>query len=210
MLDFIFNLRYNLDHSNKAREGVKIMTKKCKSCVKDIDINAKKCPYCQADQRGWFKKHPILTGIFGLIVLFSIIGMAGGKGGSSSTNSDNGSHDISTNATQAPKTRPVVMDATALAGEYDKNKLAAQDKYTGKVVQTTAFIDNISSDIVGSYYLSLKPSNDEYYLGTTIQCYFNDKSALTSLAKGQSVTITGTMQDMSLGIVEMKDCGLVK
>lgn len=184
------------------------MTKKCKSCMKDIDAKAKKCPYCQADQRNWFRKHPILTGIFGLIIFFVVIGVAGSKGGSSNTTSDTGNS--TANATQAPKTPPMVVDATALVGEYDKNKLAAQDKYTGKIVQTTAFIDNISSDIAGSYYLSLKPSNDQYYAGTTFQCYFNDKSALTSLANGQSVTVTGTMQDMSLGIVEMKDCSLVK
>src|SRR5437016_6088250 len=55
----------------------------------------------------------------------------------------------------AIKQAPMVVDAIALIGEYDKNKLAAQDKYTGKTVQTTAIIDNISSDITGSYYLSL-------------------------------------------------------
>ncbi len=35
--------------------------KKCKSCQKEIDIKAKKCPYCQTDQRIWFARHPIVT-----------------------------------------------------------------------------------------------------------------------------------------------------
>jgi hypothetical protein len=186
------------------------MTKKCKSCQSDIDAKAKKCPHCQTDQRGWVKKHPILTTILGLIIFFGVIGAIGSKGNTTTT-PDNGSGGSgSASVSQAPKAAPIVVDATALVGEYDKNKLSAQDKYTGKVVQTTAYIDNISSDIAGSYYLSLKPINDQYYAGTTIQCYFNDKSSLTSLANGQSVTVTGTMQDMSLGIVEMKDCSLVK
>ncbi len=37
------------------------MTKKCKSCQTDIDVKAKKCPNCQADQRNWIARHPILN-----------------------------------------------------------------------------------------------------------------------------------------------------
>jgi len=182
------------------------MTKKCKSCMKEIDAKAKKCAFCQADQRGWFRRHPILTGILILIVIGSI-GSAASGGSKSSTTA---SSDTQSTAQSAPTTAPIIVDATALVGEYDKNKLAAQEKYTGKVVQTTAYISNISNDITGSYYLSLNPSNDQYYTGTSVQCYFNDEKALTSLSNGQQVTVQGTMQEMSLGIVEMKDCSLVK
>lgn len=183
--------------------------KKCKSCKSEIDSKATKCPKCGTDQRNWFMKHKIITGILVIIIVFGLIGAAGGSKSSNTSSSSNGSSDTYTQTTAAKPT-PMVIDATALVGEYDKNKLAAQDKYTGKVVQTTAFIDNISSDITESYYLSLKPSDDQYYTGTTLQCYFNDKSALTSLSNGQQVTVQGTMQDMSLGIVEMKDCSVVK
>ena len=37
--------------------------------MKKIDEKAKKCPYCQTDQRGWFSRHPILTVL--LILFFS-------------------------------------------------------------------------------------------------------------------------------------------
>lgn len=183
--------------------------KKCKSCMSQIDSKATKCPKCGSDQRSWFRRHPILTGLLGLFLL-GIILAAIGSGSKSGTNSGSATTTSASNNQPEAKPTPIVMDATALVGEYDKNKLAAQDKYTRKVIQTTAIIDNISSDITGSYFLSLKPSNDQYYTGTTIQCFFADKSALTSLANGQSVTVQGTMQDMSLGIVEMKDCNLVK
>jgi len=191
------------------------MTKKCKSCQTEIDAKAKKCPHCQADQRNWFGRHPIITGLLAVILIFGVIGAIGGSKGSntnstSATTNSQPSANAGAATQPAVKQAPMVVDATALIGEYDKNKLAAQDKYTGKTVQTTAIIDNISSDITGNYFLSLKPSNDQYYAGTSIQCYFQDKSALTPLAKGQSVTVSGTMQDMSLGIVEMKDCSLVK
>ena len=189
--------------------------KKCKSCRKEIDPKAKKCPYCQTDQRGWFAKHPILTV---LLVLF-IIGMisaAGGKKGTSTTTTTTGTTATEVASTTQPEVQPtsapapIVIDAKALVGEFDKNKLAAQEKYTDKVVQTTAYVKNISGGSFGDYYLSLEPSNEQYYFGTTIQCFFKDKKELTALANGQSVTVMGTMQDMSIGIVEIKDCSLVK
>jgi hypothetical protein len=186
--------------------------KKCKSCKSEIDPKATKCPHCGTDQRNWFGRHKILTGIGIIILFFIIVGAAGS--GKSTSNSATPSSDVTqspTKVTEAPvvKPAPIVVDATTLISEYDKNKLSAQDKYNGKLVQTTGYIDNISNDITGSYYLSIHPTNDQYYFGTSIQCFFSDKSQLTSLAKQQSVTVTGTMQDMSLGIVEMKDCNVV-
>lgn len=141
----------------------------------------------------------------GFIAIGVIGAIAGGGKNSSSPSTTSGSQ-----ATTKPTEQAIVVDAKVLVGEYDKNKLTAQDKYTGKLVQTTAYINNISSDITGSYFLSLNPSNDQYYFGTTIQCFFEDKSQLTTLEKTQKVTIQGTMQDMSLGIVEMKNCSVVK
>src|SRR5947209_16332046 len=110
------------------------MTKKCKSCQTEIDAKAKKCPNCRADQRNWFGRHPIITGIVVLIVIFGVIGAVSGSkstpsNSSSSTNS-NSNANAATQQTAQPS--PTVVDTTALVGEYDKNKLAAQDKYTGK------------------------------------------------------------------------------
>lgn len=108
---------------------------------------------------------------------------------------------------------PMIVDATELVKVYDKNKLAAQEQYTGKTVQTTAYIDNISTEVTGNYYLSLKPTNDKYYFGTDISCYFADKSQkakILALENEQSVTAQGKMADMSLGIVVINDCKIMK
>lgn len=148
--------------------------------------------------------------LIGVVVVLGIIGaIIGNKGSNRTTASQSGSQQ-SAQGSPTPQPTPIVVDAATLVGEYDKNKLAAQDKYTGKTVQTTGYIKNISNDITGKYYLSLNPNNDQYYFGTTIACYFNDKAGLTALSNGQSVTVLGTMQDMSIGIVDMQDCQLVK
>ncbi|MDD4938044.1 MAG: Ltp family lipoprotein [Candidatus Shapirobacteria bacterium] len=59
--------------------------KKCKSCQTEIDNKAKKCPHCQADQRNWFIKHKILTGILIIIIIAIISNMSGGEKSSSTT-----------------------------------------------------------------------------------------------------------------------------
>lgn len=107
---------------------------------------------------------------------------------------------------------PIVVSSRDLVEAYDKNKLAAQEQYTGKAVQTTAYIDNISTDVTGNYYLSLRPTSDKYYFGTDISCYFADKSQkaeILALENEQSVTVQGKMADMSLGIVVINDCQIV-
>src|SRR6266496_4251790 len=73
------------------------MTKKCKSCKTEIDAKATKCPHCQTDQRNWFRRHPVITGI---LVLF-LIGIIGGAANSGSKNSSSSSNSTTTSATQA-------------------------------------------------------------------------------------------------------------
>jgi hypothetical protein len=180
--------------------------KQCKACKSEIDAKATKCAKCGADQRNWFRKHPILTVILALFV----IGMIGSANGSKSTTTTQSGNSENPQVTQQPAETVSAIDAKVLVAEYDKNKLAAQDKYTGKLVKTTAYIKNISSDILGSYFLSLNPSSDQYYFGTSIQCYFANKDQLTSLENGQMITVQGKMQDMSIGIVQMKECSVVK
>lgn len=161
-------------------------------------------------KKNWFKRHKILTGILAIILFFIIVGAIDGN---KSTTNSNSSSNTTVQNTPEVKPTPIVIDPTVLVGEYDKNKLAAQDKYSGKIIQTTAVIKNISSDVTGSYYLSLNPNSDQYYFGTSIACYFADqsqKSKLTALVNGQSVTISGKMGDMSLGIVVMNECNIVQ
>ena len=60
--------------------------KKCKSCQQEIDSKASKCPHCQTDQRSWFMRHKILTGILGIIGFFILIAIiASASGGNDST-----------------------------------------------------------------------------------------------------------------------------
>jgi hypothetical protein len=209
--------------------------KKCKSCKMEIDLKATKCPHCQADQRIWFRRHPILTGVFILFVIGIIAGSADRNKNraypqtpviSTSTNAEQKDLDskiakvkqeIENDITQLkttgkPKSLPqpspssaiIVIDAVTLVTEYDKNKVAAQEKYTGKIIQTTAYVQNISKDILGKYYIITSAKADGF--GTKIDCYFDDKSQVLTLENGKKATFKGTMQDMSLGSIYIDNC----
>lgn len=184
--------------------------KKCKACKSEIDPKATRCPKCGADQRIWFAKHPILTVILILIMFGMMGGIANSDKSGSTTSTKTGGNSQNNTTTQPTQQPAIVVDAKTLVGEFDKNKLSADEKYKGKLVQTTAYISNISGGDFGDYYLVLKPSSDQYYFGTNIQAFFKDKTALTSLSKEQKVTIQGTMGEMSIGQVIMKDCSIIK
>lgn len=63
----------------------------CKACNKEIAKGVKKCPNCGKDQRNFFMRHKILTGILVFVILASI------GGGKSETVKPNSGGNISTN-----------------------------------------------------------------------------------------------------------------
>ena len=52
--------------------------KKCKSCKREINEKATKCPHCRTDQRNWFRRHPVLTVLLALFII-GIISSANGS-----------------------------------------------------------------------------------------------------------------------------------
>ncbi|MDQ7094285.1 zinc ribbon domain-containing protein [Desulfosporosinus sp. PR] len=57
----------------------------CKACGKEIAKGVKKCPHCGKDQRNFFGRHKILTGIVALIVIIIIVSVSSGGGKSKAT-----------------------------------------------------------------------------------------------------------------------------
>ncbi|MDD3840628.1 MAG: zinc ribbon domain-containing protein [Clostridia bacterium] len=50
----------------------------CKACGKEIAKGVKKCPHCGKDQRNFFMKHKIITGILVIVLLAALSGVIGG------------------------------------------------------------------------------------------------------------------------------------
>lgn len=100
---------------NEIKKGGDIKMKKCKSCQKEIDPKATKCPYCQTDQRSWFMKHPILTVILALFIigLFSAATKSGSKSDGQKIGETNPVSQSSTNTSQQEVSQPTVAPAKA-------------------------------------------------------------------------------------------------
>jgi hypothetical protein len=120
--------------------------KKCKSCQKEIDNKATKCAHCRADQRGWFRRHPILTGIIVLFVIGMIGSIAGG--GSKNTSTNSGSSTTGIKAT----------DVTYKVSDVVK---------TGKFELIVNSVEERS--VVGSQYFEKKPSKDGTFVAVQYQ-----------------------------------------
>lgn len=100
----------------------------------------------------------------------------------------------------------IEVNTSSFIKEFDENQLAAEEKYKDKIIRFSGYIRNISEDIMGSPFLSINPTSDEYYYGTNIQCMFKEKSELTSLKNGQSITLEGKVDNQSIGIIVIKNC----
>lgn len=107
-----------------------------------------------------------------------------------------------------PVNDPVALNLNVvdLIKEFDENQLAAEAKYKKKLIEFTAIVENISEDLFGTPFVSLKPGKDEYYYGTTIKCNFKNKSEVMPLKNGQSVVLQGTVNSQSLGIIILDEC----
>lgn len=134
--------------------------KKCTSCQSDIDDKAKKCPHCQTDQRNWFMRHKILSGIGGIIGLFILIGIisAAGGGDDNSTASKNASESskdtiyaINQDVPSGDVTWKVtnVKDrGTSLLAKDSRYAAIAKTKTTaGRFIEITIVIENKGKDL---------------------------------------------------------------
>lgn len=90
----------------------------CKACGKEIGKGVKKCVHCGTDQRNFFMKHKIITGVLVLFAL-GVIGSALNGGGSSDTTQT--ASTVATNtepqAEQASNEEPAASTEAAVSNE---------------------------------------------------------------------------------------------
>ena len=123
--------------------GEKQMIKKCKACKAEIPNDAKKCSHCSADQRNWAGRHPILTGIFILIVVFIVIGAIGSssKSGSSSGTGSSVSSDKGAVSVKSAKVGDTVNDGDlAFTVQSMDNAQTIGNSFDQKTAQGTYYI----------------------------------------------------------------------
>ena len=174
--------------------------KKCKSCKAEIPTDAKKCSHCGTDQRGWFKRHPILTVLLALFVI-GIVGAVVGSGG------DKGSTGTNQTSNQKPTQaqEPMKITAKELADDFDSNQVAAENKWKDKFVEFSSTISNITDSGLSFYNVASKE-----FSGTQISCRVVDKQQLLSLKNGQTITVRGIVGGQTIGVIDVNNCEVVQ
>lgn len=139
--------------------------KKCRSCQKEIDSKATKCPFCQEKQGNWAKRHPILTGIIAIFVFFFVISAVSGGGDSNSSGQSN---------TSLPAAEVVgtVDDTTDTPGET-----LAQKNAVRKAVSYLSFTGFSRDGLVKQLEFDEFSSEDAVYGADHVGADWNEQAA---------------------------------
>ena len=114
--------------------------------MKEIDAKASKCPHCQADQRNWFARHKIMTGIIVVIAVLFVLGAVGSSKNSGTSTTGNSAGGSSANNTPTPSVRTANGGDTVNDGDlaFTVNSVdTAQtigDSFTQKTAQGIYYI----------------------------------------------------------------------
>ena len=165
---------------------------KCKICGAEIAKNAKVCPQCGAKNK---VLHPIRGAIAGLVALIFCIVFISALHSA-----------IDSNPPDEPV--PIEVSASDLWNAYNDNAVNADNLYKSQTLAVTGTISNIGQDAVAKTpCIFLETDSLGLY---PIQCFFSDDSAeneaIAALKDGQSITITGICNGVSLVHVQLSDC----
>ena len=181
-------------------------TKKCKYCKTEIPADAKVCPQCRKKLKGGKLKWVVLIILIGAII-GAVAGESDSKSGGSTTTA------TSSTASEQKKEEATPIEYTSVSvndmmDALNNNAMGASDKYKGKYLEITGKLTNIDAS---GKYIDLMADGDFEIIG--VQCYIkNDdqKSKISSMSKGDTVTLKGKCTDVgevlgySLDITEIE------
>lgn len=169
----------------------------CKACGKEIGKGVKKCVHCGTDQRNFFGKHKIITGILVIVILGGIGSAMGGDDKAITTAAPAGS----TASTSKPVVEAIKVTAVDLAAAYEANEVKADQTYKGKTAEIAGTVDSIGV-ILDKTYVTLSSGKD--FAITSTQCFFTDKGEIAKVAelkKSDKVTVQGVIDGKSLNVI---------
>lgn len=180
----------------------------CKACGKEIGKGVKKCPQCGTDQRNFFMKHKIITGVLVLVVL-GVVGSALGGGDDGNDVADKPTITATPASTTEPEPEPtekaIAVTAVDLAAAYEANEVKADKTYKGKTAVIAGEVDSIQV-MLGQTFVILRAG--EEFAVTQTQCFFKDQAEIDKVAEleaGDKVKIQGAIDGKSMNVT-VNDC----
>ncbi|MBX3735608.1 MAG: hypothetical protein KF715_02875 [Candidatus Didemnitutus sp.] len=170
---------------------------KCKTCGSEMASDAKNCPKCGAPNKKGGCLRLIMYAGGGFIALCVVGAIFSGGGGDSGSKSSPAAA-VQPATAPAPKQDSLAtIDAETLYKAYEANEVAADEQFKGKTIKVSGVINDIAKDIMDNPYVIL---GDD--IG--VQCTFPDREdyrkRLAQLKKGESITVTGTVEGKMLHV----------
>lgn len=97
------------------------------------------------------------------------------------------------------------FDADNILAYYEENEVKADETLKGSEFWVKGRVKTIAKDIMNQPYVTLGTD-----MISSVQCVFEDPSAVANLKKGDLVTIKGECNGKTLMNVLMKDCSIAK
>lgn len=146
----------------------------CKACGKEIAKGVKKCVHCGKDQRNFFMKHKILTGIIVLIIIGSLGSAMGGN-----------------EATKVDETAST--NSTASSSESKTFKV-------GDVIQLKDYKITVNKvyNVPGDDFSKPKDGNEFMAIDCTVENISKDEKAISSIMMFKVVDQDGRQCEYSL------------
>ncbi len=155
------------------------------------------------------KTSPVVKGCggcLGVIVLLAIIGAivspkpdnSGETASVSPPTSQSAPVEEGANVQEEPAAEEAIsVSAQELDAEYEKNQVAADEKYNDKKVLVTGTVNDIGKDMMGDSTVTLSGSNP---FGITCVFEKSEQAKLAQVSKGDTVTVRGICKGKSLNI----------
>lgn len=158
-------------------------------------------------KKSWFKRHPILTGIGSLVLLFIIIGSLGSNDTSTTQQTTASSNSPEREVEQAVVAMNVSSETLRKA--YSANQVSADQMYEGKLLEISGTIDTIGKDILDEAYITFEASDP--YAFDKVQCMFKmvNEGELATVSKGDPITVQGTMSGVLISGPIVRNCKVI-
>jgi len=120
----------------------------CKTCGKEIGKGVKECVHCGADQRNFFMKHKIITGILAIVIIAGI-GSAMGGGNKTAQTTAPAPATTQTTTASAPATQAETPKSSAIkAGMYKVGSDLSAGEYV--LISNGSSYFQVSKDSTGA------------------------------------------------------------
>ena len=203
------------------------MSKRCPSCgYQPIGPFTDNCPICAEPVRnvrsggggGGFGGSSnslkwVLGGIgIGVLVIAGCCGVGLWRTGAFVRDIQQGAAQAAAEYEAKRQARTVVVTAEELLQEFQKDPVAADEKYAGKYLELTGVVERAGEGRHGQTFVVLTGGDEAAKL--KIECFFNyveprEEARIKRLPKGRTITLRGEYEGQVTNI-QVQECVLVK